>query len=198
MLSVHPLHFQHPEKVAIPFNPSACPTRELAAWAPISVHASQVTATFVATFPSGPSGPAPGDLRPGKSPSAETRSALKHNLFRRLRAKLQVSIDPSAVTRRATMAEHDLTAKLAKSMDRHLVFPLLEWLSAKELYPEDQIQQGKLDLLNKTNMLDYAMEIFTQLNNRDPPQELKERRTEVVQNLRKLQVSSLGSRDGTG
>ncbi len=89
------------------------------------------------------------------------------------------------------MAEHDLTAKLAKSMDRHLVFPLLEWLSAKELYPEDQIQQGKLDLLNKTNMLDYAMEIFTQLNNRDPPQELKERRTEVVQNLRKLQVSNL-------
>ncbi len=88
------------------------------------------------------------------------------------------------------MAEHDLTAKLAKSMDRHLVFPLLEWLSAKELYPEDQIQQGKLDLLNKTNMLDYAMEIFTQLNNRDPPQELKERRTEVVQNLRKLQVSN--------
>lgn len=86
------------------------------------------------------------------------------------------------------MAEHDLTAKLAKSMDRHLVFPLLEWLSAKELYPEDQIQQGKLDLLNKTNMLDYAMEIYTQLNNRDPPQELKERRTEVVQNLRKLQV----------
>lgn len=86
------------------------------------------------------------------------------------------------------MAEHDLTAKLAKSMDRHLVFPLLEWLSAKELYPEDQIQQGKLDLLNKTNMLDYAMEIYTQLNNSDPPQELKERRTEVVQNLRKLQV----------
>ena len=88
------------------------------------------------------------------------------------------------------MAEWDLTAKLAKSMDRHLVFPLLEWLSAKELYPEDQIQQGKLDLLNKTNMLDYAMEIYTQLNNCDPPQELKERRTEVVQNLRKLQVST--------
>jgi hypothetical protein len=134
----------------------------------------------------------------GKEP--QCRSALKHNLFRRLRAKLLVSIDPSAgyVTGRATMAEHDLTAKLAKSMDRHLVFPLLEWLSAKELYPEDQIQQGKLDLLNKTNMLDYAMEIFTQLNNRDPPQELKERRTEVVQNLRKLQVSNLGSRDRTG
>lgn len=88
----------------------------------------------------------------------------------------------------AAMAEHDLTARLAKSMDRHLVFPLLEWLSAKELYPEEQIQQGKLDLLNKTNMLDYAMEIYTQLNSRDPPQELKERRTEVVQNLRKLQV----------
>ena len=107
------------------------------------------------------------------------------NLFRRLHCPL-AQVAPGRGP--ATMAEHDLTAKLAKSMDRHLVFPLLEWLSAKELYPEDQIQQGKLDLLNKTNMLDYAMEIYTQLNNRDPPQELKERRTEVVQNLRKLQV----------
>lgn len=105
-------------------------------------------------------------------------------------ATLLITVANVPSSTKFNMAEYDLTAKLAKSMDRHLVFPLLEWLSAKELYPEDQIQQGKLDLLNKTNMLDYAMEIYTQLNNTDPPQDLKVRRTEVVQNLRKLQVST--------
>lgn len=41
------------------------------------------------------------------------------------------------------MAENDLTATLARSLDRHLVFPLLEFLSARQLYPDDQIEQVK-------------------------------------------------------
>jgi eIF3 subunit 6 N terminal domain len=38
------------------------------------------------------------------------------------------------------MAEYDVTFELSKHLDRHLVFPLLEFLSNKELYDEDQIQ----------------------------------------------------------
>ena len=31
------------------------------------------------------------------------------------------------------MAEHDLTARMGSFLDRHLVFPLLEFLSVKEV-----------------------------------------------------------------
>ena len=43
------------------------------------------------------------------------------------------------------MADWDLTAKIGPYLDRHLVFPLLEFLSAKEYYDETDLLRGKLD-----------------------------------------------------
>jgi translation initiation factor 3 subunit E len=88
------------------------------------------------------------------------------------------------------MAQHDLTATLAKSLDRHLVFPLLEFLSAQQLYPDEQIQQAKIDLLSKTNMVDYAMDIFERLHNAPAPDEMKQRRTEVFANMKQLETQA--------
>lgn len=87
------------------------------------------------------------------------------------------------------MAQFDLTNDLAKYLDRHLVFPLLEFLSHKQMYDENDIQKGKIDLLEKTNMVDFAMDIYKQLYNKeDVPKEMKERRTAVVAKLKTLQV----------
>jgi hypothetical protein len=43
------------------------------------------------------------------------------------------------------MAEYDLTHRLSKFLDRHLVFPLLEFLSARGMYDPKSIQvmEGK-------------------------------------------------------
>lgn len=89
------------------------------------------------------------------------------------------------------MAEHDLTQELCKNLDRHLAFPLLEFLSNKEIYDETDIQKAKIDLLQKTNMVDYAAEIYTALYKTDDiPEEMNTRRKTVVAKLRTLQVSS--------
>ncbi|XP_033232233.1 eukaryotic translation initiation factor 3 subunit E isoform X2 [Belonocnema kinseyi] len=86
------------------------------------------------------------------------------------------------------MANFDLTFRIGQNLDRHLVFPLLEFLSAKEIYDENELLQVKLDILSKTNMIDYAIDIRKQLYpDLEVPAELKSRRANVVQELQLLQ-----------
>ena len=69
------------------------------------------------------------------------------------------------------MADYDLTPRIAPNLDRHLLFPLLEFLQERQLYPDEQILKSKIELLNKTNMVDYAMDIHKSLyHTEDVPQ----------------------------
>ncbi|XP_063245026.1 eukaryotic translation initiation factor 3 subunit E [Bacillus rossius redtenbacheri] len=87
------------------------------------------------------------------------------------------------------MATFDLTSKMGQYLDRHLVFPLLEFLSAKQIYDETELLQAKLDILSKTNMVDYAIDIRKQLYpTQEVPEALKNRRVQVVSQLQELQV----------
>lgn len=89
------------------------------------------------------------------------------------------------------MAHHDLTPRIAPNLDRHLVFPLLEFLQDQRLYPEEELLKAKIDLLNKTNMVDYAMDIHKSLYHTDDvPQEMVDRRVEVVARLKALEEAA--------
>lgn len=63
--------------------------------------------------------------------------------------------------------QYDLTPVIAKHLDRHLVFPLLEFLGGRGLYDAADIEAAKLALIEKTNMVDYAVDIYQQLNQTD-------------------------------
>jgi len=89
------------------------------------------------------------------------------------------------------MAEFDLTHQLSQYLDRHLVFPLFEFLSMQAIYDDQEMLSGKLDLLSTTNMVDYAMDVYRQLYpDRDIPRNLTEKRVEVVSKLKSLQEST--------
>uniref|UniRef100_A0A804MLE8 Eukaryotic translation initiation factor 3 subunit E N-terminal domain-containing protein n=1 Tax=Zea mays TaxID=4577 RepID=A0A804MLE8_MAIZE len=45
------------------------------------------------------------------------------------------------------MSEHDLTALMAAQLDRHLVFPLLEFLQERQLYSESEILEAAAPLV---------------------------------------------------
>ncbi|KAK9154791.1 hypothetical protein Sjap_002271 [Stephania japonica] len=86
------------------------------------------------------------------------------------------------------MAKYDLTPRIAPNLDRHLVFPLLEFLQERQLYKDDEILKAKIELLSKTNMVDYAMDIHKNLyQTEDVPQDMVDRRVEVVARLKSLE-----------
>lgn len=86
------------------------------------------------------------------------------------------------------LVQYDLSNRMAPFLDRHLVFPLLEFLQVRELYPVREIMEGKIELLGKTNMVDFAMDIHKALyETEDVPEALVERRKEVVQHMKSLQ-----------
>lgn len=86
------------------------------------------------------------------------------------------------------MATFDLTPRIAPNLDRHLVFPILEFLQEHQMYPNEQMLKGKIELLNMTNMVDYAMDIHKSLyQTEDVPQDMVERRAEVVGRLKALE-----------
>eukprot|EP00010_Vexillifera_abyssalis_P003082 CAMPEP_0201558854 /NCGR_PEP_ID=MMETSP0173_2-20130828/70482_1 /ASSEMBLY_ACC=CAM_ASM_000268 /TAXON_ID=218659 /ORGANISM="Vexillifera sp., Strain DIVA3 564/2" /LENGTH=546 /DNA_ID=CAMNT_0047972495 /DNA_START=55 /DNA_END=1695 /DNA_ORIENTATION=- len=84
---------------------------------------------------------------------------------------------------------YDLTARNSVFLDRHLILPLLEFLQSKNIYQEKDILQAKLDLLSKTNMVDFAVEIFQSLNGADAEnKEMSERRNQVIERLESLKA----------
>ena len=85
-------------------------------------------------------------------------------------------------------AKYDLSSELGKHLDRHLVFPLLEFLQMRKVYPESEILEAKIELLSKTNMIDFAADIYKSLHNaKEAPAEMTQRREEVIANLTDLQ-----------
>lgn len=85
----------------------------------------------------------------------------------------------------------DSTSKIAGNLDRHLVFPLLEFLQTRGIYPEEDIMKSKIELLKDTNMVDFAMDIYRQIHStEDVPEEMTERRKVVIGNLRELQETA--------
>jgi translation initiation factor 3 subunit E len=70
-----------------------------------------------------------------------------------------------------------------------MVFPLLEFLSMKEIYNDNDLLEGKLQLLYNTNMVDYAREVYTKIHGEDDggPDDLLEKRSQVVAQLKRYQ-----------
>jgi len=83
------------------------------------------------------------------------------------------------------MAEYDLTSIIIPHLDRHLIFPLLENL---HLYSEEDIMRAKIELLSKTNMVDFAKEIYKKLHQTEAvPQDMEKRREEIFAKFQSLQ-----------
>lgn len=94
-------------------------------------------------------------------------------------------------------SEFDLLPKLVTKLDRHLIFPLLEF-SSGQLENEDgsssdeaksrELLKAKYELLKKTNMTDYVANLYCDLEGlQDPPKEYADKRQKVIETLEKFE-----------
>lgn len=86
------------------------------------------------------------------------------------------------------MASTDLTTTVGKYLDRHMLLPLLDFLGSKKIFPDSELDAARLQVLEKTNMVDFAMEIYTKLNQGEVPAEMRAKRDEVMTALTALQL----------
>uniref|UniRef100_A0A1B0D5V8 Eukaryotic translation initiation factor 3 subunit E n=2 Tax=Phlebotomus papatasi TaxID=29031 RepID=A0A1B0D5V8_PHLPP len=86
------------------------------------------------------------------------------------------------------MAKFDLTSRNCQFLDRHLTFPLLEFLCDKNIYDKDVLLEYILETVGKTNMIDYTMDTRKRLKlGESMPEELAQRRAKVLSKLKELQ-----------
>lgn len=79
--------------------------------------------------------------------------------------------------------ENDLLPKLVTHLDRHLIYPLLQFADQEE-EPSQAITNAKYELLKKTNMTDYVANLYCELKGLDePPKEFAAKRQEVLDRL---------------
>ena len=79
--------------------------------------------------------------------------------------------------------QYDLLPKLIPHLDRHLIFPLLEFVAGQEEDLAD-ITKTKYELLKHTNMTDYVASLWQEINDSDEvPEEFVKKREEVLQRL---------------
>lgn len=85
-------------------------------------------------------------------------------------------------------AVYDLTHTIGPYLDRHMVFPLLEFLETRDIYSKEEVLKGKLSLVSETNLVDFAIEIEKALSKGEEVSEaLSQKRASVIENLGKLE-----------
>jgi translation initiation factor 3 subunit E len=95
-------------------------------------------------------------------------------------------------------SEYDLMLKLAPHLDRHLIFPLLEF-NAGQLVDEEsgeikdeakarEITEAKYALLKTSNMTDYVANLYCELKDlKEPPAEFADKKQKVFSQLQKYE-----------
>ncbi|KAH9057493.1 eukaryotic translation initiation factor 3 subunit 6 [Lactarius vividus] len=79
------------------------------------------------------------------------------------------------------MAEYDLTKTIIPYLDRHLAFPLLTHLLESGLFTQDQVEAAQYELAKGTNMVDYIVSLYEQLNpDSEVPEEFAAKREKAV------------------
>jgi len=80
------------------------------------------------------------------------------------------------------LVKYDLTHKMTPYLDRHLIFPIFQFLGEIGTYKKEDIMRAEIALLSETNMIDFAMDKYETIGE-EPPAALELRRDQVIEKL---------------
>jgi translation initiation factor 3 subunit E len=83
------------------------------------------------------------------------------------------------------MAEWDITKRLTAHLDRHLIVPILDFLQKRAFVTERELQLARLQVLSKTNMIDYYLEVYQSVHD-STPADSQQKREEIVGKFKNL------------
>jgi translation initiation factor 3 subunit E len=109
-------------------------------------------------------------------------------------APSSVALTEGAGPHPAPPADHDLLPRIIPQFaDRHLVYPLMEFLGSQEDQDPKEVDKMKLELLKETNMADFCANIDMQIRDEDEPrQEWTQKRERVLQKKEELEEATNG------
>jgi len=80
------------------------------------------------------------------------------------------------------LTKYDLTSRMTPFLDRHLVFPILQFLEELGVYKKEDITRCEIALLSETNMIDFVVDKYKALGE-EAPESITKRRDEVIRHL---------------
>jgi translation initiation factor 3 subunit E len=95
----------------------------------------------------------------------------------------------------SNVEQWDLISRISPYLDRHLMFPLLEYVDSlivnsppQVRYKSTDVSAARLALLRPTHMVDYAIDVYKSIHGEATqiPSEMMKQRDEVIQQLEAL------------
>lgn len=81
--------------------------------------------------------------------------------------------------------------EVLQHLDRHLIYPILDFYQTNGLYSQQDMTQAKFDLLHDTNMPGHCAELYKQINNTDQaPGTFAEKQESIDRELAELETDS--------
>lgn len=105
---------------------------------------------------------------------------------------------PQSTEKSADAANYDLTSQISPYLDLHMMFPLLEYIDSlistgAISYRALDVAQTRLELLQPTHMVDYAMDIYREVHGEDAaiPAAMEEQKAGVFKELEELREGQM-------
>ncbi|ODQ65360.1 eukaryotic translation initiation factor 3 subunit E [Nadsonia fulvescens var. elongata DSM 6958] len=101
-----------------------------------------------------------------------------------------------SVEAKELIKQYDLTSKIIPFLDRHLMYPLLDFYSNKGIYDQKVIQQMIYDLFRDVNMADFTESMWKKLNEGNQvPEEFATKKTEILETIIKYEEETAKIRE---